>query len=111
MKKLSFLALAAVGLLLGACADKDDVSQKGDSLDEFENGAYIGIALSLPSADNTVTRANDDLSNGIEDEFKVPALHESVSFGKDGKLHITLANLFFLRELQFEGHYRRKYKR
>ena len=30
---------------------------------------------------------------GIEDDNKVPALHESVSFGKDGKLHITLCNL------------------
>lgn len=71
MKKFSFLALAAVGLLLGACTDKDDAAQNVDSIDEFENGAYIGIALSLPSADNSTTRANDDLSNGIEDEFKV----------------------------------------
>lgn len=71
MKKLSILALAAVGLLLGACADKDDTNQNAVNIDEFENGAYIGISLSLPSADNSITRANDDLSNGIEDEFKV----------------------------------------
>ena len=71
MKKLSFLALVAAGMLLGACADKDDTNQNAANLDEFENGAYIGISLSLPSADNSITRANDDLSNGIEDEFKV----------------------------------------
>ena len=30
---------------------------------------------------------------GLEDEYKVPNLHESVSKGKDGKIHITLGNL------------------
>ena len=69
MKKLSFLALAAAGLLLGACSDKEEALQV-TSPDDFQDGAYIGIALSLPSADNT-TRANDDLSNGIEAEFAV----------------------------------------
>ena len=71
MKKLSFLALAAAGLLFAACSDKDEVAQNVVNPDEYEDGAYIGISLSLPSADNKVTRANDDLSNGIEDEFKV----------------------------------------
>lgn len=71
MKKLGFLALVAAGMLFGACADTDDTTQNVVDPDEFENGAYIGIALSLPSADNSVTRANDELSNGIEDEFKV----------------------------------------
>ena len=63
MKKFSFLALAAVGLLFGACSDKDEVVQNVVNPDEYEDGAYIGISLSLPSADNNVTRANDDLSN------------------------------------------------
>ena len=30
---------------------------------------------------------------GLEDEYMVPNLHESVSKGKDGKVHITLGNL------------------
>lgn len=30
---------------------------------------------------------------GLEDNHMVPNLHESVSFGKDGKLHLTLVNL------------------
>ena len=70
MKKLSLLALVAAGLLLGACSDKDEAQQTAVNPGEFEDGAYIGISLSLPSADNS-TRANDDLSNGTEDEFTV----------------------------------------
>ena len=70
MKKISFLALAAVGLLLGACSsDKDEVPVLQND-EDFKDGAYIGLSLQLPSADNT-TRANDDLSNGTEDEFAV----------------------------------------
>ena len=30
---------------------------------------------------------------GLEDQYMVPNLHESVSRGKDGKIHITLGNL------------------
>ena len=69
MKKLSFLALAAVGLLLGACSsDKDEVNAAQS--EEFTDGAFIGLSLQLPTADN-YTRANDDLSNGTADEFAV----------------------------------------
>lgn len=72
MKKFSLLALAAAGLLLGACSDKNEVVQENPvNPNEFENGAYIGISLSMPSADNNITRANDELSNGIEAEFAV----------------------------------------
>lgn len=69
MKKFSFLALAAAGMLLSACSEKD-VAVAPVNPNEFEDGAYIGISLSLPSADNA-TRANDDLSNGIKEEFAV----------------------------------------
>ena len=75
MKKLSFLALAAVGLLLSACTDKDEVNT-AQITEEFTDGGYIGISLQLPSADQSITRAeetggNDKLSNGTEDEFEV----------------------------------------
>ena len=54
------------------CSDKDVVvDNTAQNLEEFENGGYIGISLSLPSAEGNTTRANDDLSNGIEDEFAV----------------------------------------
>ena len=71
MKKLSFLALAAVGLLLGACSsDKDEVTnpEKGS---EYVDGAFVGISIQLPSATNNVTRANEDLEDGDNDEFAV----------------------------------------
>ena len=77
MKKLSLLTLAAAGLLMVGCSDKDTVvDNTAQNLEEFENGGYIGISLSLPSADETVTRAgdvggNDQLSNGIKEEFAV----------------------------------------
>ena len=74
MKKLSFLALAVVGLLLGACSDKDDEVKAVQGGEDFKDGAFIGLSLQLPSADNT-TRAddtgNDVFSNGEEDEFAV----------------------------------------
>ena len=71
MKKFSFLALVAAGMLLGACSDKDDAKDVAvNPSGEFKDGAYIGLSLSLPSADNT-TRANDDLNNGTAEEFAV----------------------------------------
>jgi hypothetical protein len=69
MKKLSLFALAAAGLLLGACSDKDEIAQPVNSA-EFKDGAFIGLSLQLPEADNS-TRANDELSNGTADEFAV----------------------------------------
>ena len=71
MKKLSFLALAAVGLLLSACTDKNEEVNTAQLTEEFTDGAYLGISLQLPSADLPATRANDDLSNGTEAEFAV----------------------------------------
>ena len=70
MKKLSLLALAAVGMLFSACSDKDEIAQQVVNPADFQNGAFIGLSLQLPSADN-MTRANDELSNGTEDEFAV----------------------------------------
>ena len=40
---------------------------------------------------------------GLEDEFKVPNLTESVSLGKDGKLHITVNNLSVEKDYVVEG--------
>lgn len=40
---------------------------------------------------------------GIEDEYKVPNLSESVSLGKDGKIHITLLNLSVQDDYEIEG--------
>lgn len=71
MKKLSLFALAAAGLLLGACSDKDAVSEiSTNPVGELKDGAFIGLTLQLPNASGA-TRANDDLNNGTEDEFAV----------------------------------------
>ena len=56
-------------MLLGACSDKDEIAQPVNSA-EFKDGAFIGLSLQLPEADNS-TRANDELSNGTADEFAV----------------------------------------
>ena len=71
MKKLSLFALAAAGMLLGACADKDDEVKAVQGGNDFKDGSFIGISLSMPSAGNNTTRANDELNNGIEEEFEV----------------------------------------
>lgn len=69
MKKFSFLALAAVGLLLGACtSDKDEV--KGVQNEDLTDGAYIGISLQLPTP-AVATRANEDFDHGTAAEFAV----------------------------------------
>ena len=40
---------------------------------------------------------------GVEDEFKVPALNESVSLGEDGKIHITINNLSIEKDYEVEA--------
>jgi len=40
---------------------------------------------------------------GLEDEFKVPNLTESVSVGTDGRIHITIGNLSIEEDYEVEG--------
>lgn len=71
MKKLSFFALAAAGMLLGACSsDKDVAGSEGPVLNGNGDG-YVGITITIPSAESASTRANDDFVNGKLDEFEV----------------------------------------
>lgn len=68
MKKFSFLALAAAGMLFAACSSDKDVAE---NVAINGNGdGYVGISISIPSS-QTSTRANDDLVNGKQDEFTV----------------------------------------
>lgn len=71
MKKLSILALAAAGLLLGACSSDKDVVAEGSAVYSAKGEGYIGFQISLPSSEGATTRANDDFNNGTEDEFLV----------------------------------------
>ena len=73
MKKLSYLALAAVGLLLGACSsDKDVADDNPGNLYELVPGknSWLAIGIALPDGDAS-TRANEDLVDGIAAEFEV----------------------------------------
>lgn len=70
MKKLSLFALAAAGLLLGACSDKDVVNEVVEQTPEFTDGAFIGISIQLPSTTAT-TRANEQFKDGDAAEWEV----------------------------------------
>jgi len=70
MKKFSFLALAAAGMLFAACSSDKDVAEATTSLNGDGDG-FVGVTISIPSAEASTTRANDDLTNGKTDEFKV----------------------------------------
>lgn len=93
MKKLGFLALVAAGMLLGACADKDDTTQNVVNPGDFKDGAFIGVSLTLPTASNT-TRANDELNNGVAQEFEVKnatlyIFEEGSSAGEDNATFVA----------------------
>lgn len=76
MKKFSLFALAAAGMLLGACSDKD-AAQDIQGGQNFTDGAFIGVTLQLPSAQNNSTRANEDFDDGDANEF---AVHNAILY-------------------------------
>ena len=49
MKKLSILALAAVGLLVAACSTKDSVEESYQDVTKGQGQGYINVAVSLPT--------------------------------------------------------------
>ncbi|MBR2150316.1 MAG: Mfa1 fimbrilin C-terminal domain-containing protein [Prevotella sp.] len=76
MKKFSFLAMAALGLLFAACADKDVAADNGGTDVLKEKGVgFLKVNINLPSDAPTTTRAwaedNDHLKDGKESEWKV----------------------------------------
>lgn len=76
MKKLSFLVLAAAGLLMTACADKDTVADEnaGGFLDGKAEG-FFKVNLNLPTAPVVSTRGwsekGDTLNDGLGKEYGV----------------------------------------
>lgn len=73
MKKLSLLALAVAGLLLGACSDKDVDTGSETGILPGNGDGYIKVSLSIPGAVN-VTRAWDEssqLDDGKDKEYAV----------------------------------------
>ncbi len=63
MKKLSFMAMAALGLLFAACSsDKDTVGQAGN--EEVQDGnQFISLAIDMPTVNSLATR-----SDGVTDD-------------------------------------------
>ena len=78
MKKLSFLAFAVAGLLLGACSDKDVAEEKNGGIMEGKAEGFFKINLNLPTAPAVSTRAwaedNDHLKDGLGKEYGVNSL-------------------------------------
>lgn len=79
MKKLSILALAAVGLLVGACSSDKDVADQG-SQDPFKGreGGFIKVGINLPVQPQVSTRAWEEsdnneptLDDGLATEYAV----------------------------------------
>ena len=68
MKKLSFLALAAAGLLMVGCADKDTVESTNNP--EGLTTGYMSLNIKLPSIPST-RALNDVYDDGLSDEYKV----------------------------------------
>ena len=74
MKKLSLFALAAVGLLLGACSSNNDEANTSQGAGVSNtDGGFIAVNINLPSAPSaSVTRAlNDVYDDGLASEYAV----------------------------------------
>ena len=78
MRKLSFLALAAVGLLFGACASNDVVDEQTQDPLQGRDGGFINVGIVLPTKSASATRAWSEedkttpiLDPGSADEYAV----------------------------------------
>lgn len=67
MKKLSFLALAAVGLLLGACSSDKDVAGIAPNLGDEDGNQFIALNINLPVDNSFATRSAEKDDNNYED--------------------------------------------
>lgn len=78
MKKFSFLALAAAGMLFAACSSDKDVAAGVPQTTEVGEG-YLALSINLPTAPQSITRATTDdngsgafdLDDGLETEYDV----------------------------------------
>lgn len=81
MKKLSFLAMAAFGLLFAACSSDKDVADQGGS-DQEDANQFIALAIDLPTTNALATRSSEtddnnygdttfELNDGLASEYTV----------------------------------------
>ncbi|MBQ6049906.1 MAG: Mfa1 fimbrilin C-terminal domain-containing protein [Bacteroidaceae bacterium] len=71
MKKLSFLALAAAGLLFGACSNDNEIQGVANNPYNLIEGESSWIALGISMPGDEITRANEDLTDGEATEYAV----------------------------------------
>ena len=91
MKKLSILALAAVGLLVGACSTKDVVEDVAGTLDGKGKG-YLNVNINLPTQSEVSTRGWQEapqLDDGSSIEYEVDNVLLAV-FGGTSEANATL---------------------
>ncbi len=71
MKKFSLFALAAAGLLLGACSsEKDEIAEPNNLYGLVEGeSSWLAVGISMPG--DPITRANEDLTDGLATEYAV----------------------------------------
>lgn len=70
MKKFSLLALAAAGLLLGACSSDKDVAVDEKAWNGDGDG-YMALTINLPTNPTATRAANDVYDDGIAAEYNV----------------------------------------
>ena len=71
MKKSSILALAAAGLLLTACAEREEIALEVDNPQgEVLPNGYMALNINLPTTSST-RAANDNFDDGDVDEYAV----------------------------------------
>lgn len=67
MKKLSYLALAAVGLLLGACSSDKDVADNQSGNLSQDDDQFVSLSINLPTTPQASTRNGDTDDNNYGD--------------------------------------------
>ena len=72
MKKSLLFSAVLAGLMLGSCSSSDDLNGSGNTGFNETGKGYINISLNLPTQGKNVSRAaNDDVADGVADEYKV----------------------------------------
>ncbi len=83
MKKFSFLALAAAGMLFAACSSDRDVAVEGTTPAVDDGKQFLALNINLPVDNGTITRDNSttddnnygddnfELNDGLESEYTV----------------------------------------
>ena len=83
MKKFSFLALAAAGMLLAACSSDRDIEAEAQVASDDAGKQFIALNINLPVDNSFTTRATDviddnnyedgnfELNDGMESEYTV----------------------------------------